>query len=230
MKVNLIIVAVLVTLLIPALCTAKQSRPGGYMSAFIGASIPNDTTVNTDVFSPVIASFSDKVKFDPGINIGMTGGYDYGFFRMEGELSYKNSEINKIIDQADNYSFRNVDGNLGVLAVMFNGFFDLHNDTPLTPYFGGGIGFATLYLSDTYGTDTRGVTASRPLLYQDDLASVFAYQIGGGVDIALNPALSLDLSYRYFGTSKARFDNSWNISTDFKFESHNAAVGLKIKF
>lgn len=230
MKKNLIIIPLLVTLLLPAICAAKQLKPGGYMSGFVGATIPKDTTVTSDVYDPTFQSYTEKVEFDPGINIGMTGGYDYGFFRLEGELSYKGAEINRIIDQADNYSFRNVDGNLGVMAMMCNGFFDLQNDSPVTPYFGGGIGFASLYLSDTYGTNTRGGITTRDLLYQDDTDSVFAYQVGGGVEIALNQALSLDLSYRYFGTSKARFDESWNMSTGLKFESHNAAVGLRIKF
>jgi opacity protein-like surface antigen len=230
MKKNFIIITILVSLLTPALCTAYQSRPGGYMSAFIGATIPDKTTVTTDVYAPTFNSFTDKVEFDPGLNVGMTGGYDSGFLRMEGELSYKYSEIDKITDQADNYSFQNVDGNLGVLAVMFNSFIDLHNDTPVTPYFGGGIGFATLYLSDTYGTDTRGLTTTRALLYLDDLDSVFAYQVGGGLDIAMSPVLSLDLSYRYFGTSKADFDSNWDVNTGLEFESHNVAIGFRIKF
>lgn len=230
MKINFIIIPVLVTLLIPAVCTADQPRTGGYLSGFIGATIPKNTTVTSDVYSPAIDSFTDRVEFDPGINIGMTGGYDYGYFRMEGELSFKNAEINRITDQTDNYSFRNVDGNLDVSALMFNSFFDLHNDSPVTPYIGSGIGFATLGINDTYGTDTRGATTTRSLLYEDDTDTVFAYQVGGGVEIALNRRLSLDLSYRYFGTTKARFDNNWDVSSSLKFESHNAAVGLRFKF
>lgn len=230
MKMKLIILPILVTLLMPAICAADPPRTGAYLSGFIGATIPKDTTVTSEVYSPAFDSFTDKVEFDPGVNMGITGGYDYGFFRMEGELSHKNAEIDRITDQTDNYSFRSVDGNLGVTALMFNSFFDLHTDSPVTPYLGGGIGFATLNISDTFGTDTRGATTARSLLYEDDADTVFAYQVGGGVEIALNQRLSLDLSYRYFGTSKAKFDDSWDMSSRLKFESHNAAVGFRVKF
>lgn len=228
MKTTIIVFSVLVTLIFPAVCAATPPKPGGYMSGFIGANAPRDTTVTTDVFSPSTFTVTDRVEFDPGINIGMTGGYDFGFFRMEGELSYKHGEINEITEQGSNIRFRNVDGDIGVLAMLFNGFLDLHNDSPITPYFGGGIGFATLYLSDTYGTNTTSGT--RELLYLDDVDSVFAYQVGGGLEIALNSMLSLDLSYRYFGTSEAKFDDNSDQSTELEFESHNAAFGFRLKF
>jgi opacity protein-like surface antigen len=229
MKVKLLVAAVLITLTAPAVVAAAPVRTGGYMSGFIGASIPLDANVTTEQFSPV-GTFNDRVEYDPGVNVGLTGGYNFGYLRLEGELSYKNAAVAEITDQADGFRYRHVDGDLSALAVMFNGFVDLRNDSPITPYFGGGIGYATLYISDTYGTDTRGGFSTRDLLYAEDVDSVFAYQVGGGLEIALNSILSLDLAYRYFGTSKARFDDDWNNVTDLKFRSHNATVGLRIKF
>jgi len=228
-KTKLITFAIVAIFISPAVCQATPPRPGAYMSGFIGATIPNDTMVSTDNFVSN-NSFTDRVELDPGINIGVTGGYDFGYLRLEGELSYKSSEMNGIVDQSDNFSFRNVDGSLAAVAMMFNSFVDLHNNSPLTPYIGGGIGFATLYLSDTFGTDTRGNSFSRDLLYSNDSDTVFAYQVGGGVEIALNPYLSLDLGYRYFGTDKARFNSSFDQSTRLRLESHNANAGLRFKF
>jgi len=229
MKVKLISVAALIIFMIPVGCAATPIRPGAYMSGFLGVTVPNDTMVTTDDFI-ANTTFNDRVELNPGINIGMTGGYDFGYLRLEGELSYKHSEMKNITDQSDNFSFRNVDGNLAALALMFNSFVDLHTNSIVTPYVGGGIGFATLYLSDTFGTDTRGGTLSRAQLYENDSDSVFAYQVGGGVEIALNRELSLDLGYRYFGTSSARFDSSFDKNTKLKYESHNATVGFRFKF
>ena len=229
MKARLVTIFILATLLIPAVSQSTPPNPGSYLSGFIGVTIPRDSIVSTDDFI-TSNSFTDRVELYPGINLGMTGGYDFGYLRMEGELSYKYSETKDVVDQSDNFRFRNVDGNLAALAMMFNTFADLHNSSPLTPYFGGGIGFATLYLSDTFGTDTRGGMLKRTLLYLNDYDTVFAYQIGGGVEIALHPALSLDLGYRYFGTSTARFDKSIDQSSRLKFENHNATVGLRMKF
>lgn len=231
MKIKALITLAVVMILMPAASFANPLKRGGYMSGFIGATVPKDMNVTTEDFT-ANRIYNDKVEFDPGVNVGMTGGYNFGFFRLEGELSYKHGEMKEITDLSDNYRYRNVSGDVGVLAVLMNGFFDIRNDSPITPYFGGGVGYATLYLSDTYGTNTRGGFTTRDLLYSEDLDSVLAFQAGGGVEIALNSVLSLDLSYRYFGTSKAELGDDWgnNTLTELKFKSHNAGVGLRIKF
>jgi len=190
----------------------------------MGVSAPRNADVTGyDYFNGI--PFDERVEFDPGINIGGTGGFDYGLVRLEGELSYKHGEMATITDSSG-VQYRNVDGTVGALAMMFNVFMDLHNPSPVTPYFGGGIGVAALHLSDTFGTSD----GSRTLLYLEDDDSVFAYQVGAGLEIALNRSLSLDLGYRYFATTKGRFDSSYDIDTELKFQSHNAAVGLRVKF
>ncbi len=229
MKIFITVIIALVTLAGTADCAEESLRRGAYMSGFIGASVARDANVTSEQYSTG-NTFYDKVELYPGSNIGVTGGYNFGFFRLEGEVSYKSGEIDEITDKSDNYRFQGVEGDLAVFAVMCNGFFDLRNSSPVTPYFGGGVGVATVYLGDTFGTDTRDGIITRNLLYAEDADSVLAYQVGGGVEIALNSVLSLDLSYRYFGTSKARFKNDWDMRTELKFESHNAAVGLRVKF
>jgi opacity protein-like surface antigen len=226
---SLIVIAVLVIFALPALSPAASSRPGPYVSGFLGATVPRDTTATgTDFIGSPALAFNDLVEFDPGINLGGTVGYDFGMIRMEGELSYKQADINTVTERASGIQFGDVDGDLGALAMMFNTFVDLHNDTSVTPYLGGGFGFAAMYLSDTFGTDpTNGV---RGPLYLSGSDTVFAYQAGAGLEIALNREVSLDLGYRYFGTSKARFGGNQDITTSLKFESHNAAVGVRLRF
>ena len=230
MKKHLITVAAAITAIsIPTICTAAPPRPGAYVSGFIGASMARDTDATTvDYFAPIITTFNDRIEFDPGINVGGTGGYDFGFFRLEGELSYKYAEMKAINERNSGARYSSIDGNLGALAMMANAFFDLHNNTPVTPYFGGGAGLAVLYLSDTFGTNTT--TGSRDFIYSEADDTVFAYQVGAGVEIALNRQLSLDLGYRYFGTSTATFDKDVTRTTELKLESHNMAVGLRVKF
>ncbi|GAM08850.1 outer membrane protein PagN [Geobacter sp. OR-1] len=226
MKKSIIVVAAIATLAVPAISGAAPPKPGAYASAFLGVTMAQDTDVNTDVFASP-PSFRDRVEFDPGVFLGGTGGYDFGYLRLEGELSYKHSEMKNITDRDTGVRYRSVDGNLGVFAFMANGFIDLHNDTPITPYFGGGIGVATLYLSDTTGIDNSG---TRQTLYLKDNDSVFAYQVGAGMEVALNRRISLDLGYRYFGTARATFNEDWFQSTDLKYESHNVTAGVRFKF
>ncbi|MDD2541152.1 MAG: acyloxyacyl hydrolase [Desulfuromonadaceae bacterium] len=225
MKKHFIMLAALATLTVPTICSAAPSRLGPYVSGFIGVSIPQNTDVSSYNYG-TDTSFSDRVEFDPSVNIGGTGGFDYGFIRLEGELSYKHGKIATITEQNGGQSTRlhNADGDLGALAMMFNAFIDLHNSTLITPYLGGGIGFAAMHLSDTF------VSEYNTPIYQEDDDTVFAYQAGAGLELALNRRLSLDLGYRYFATSNARFGADRNISTDLKFQSHNAAVGIRVKF
>lgn len=225
---KLIIISSALLLALPAISSAAP-HAGPYVSGFIGVSVPRDSNVTTDDFNSS-TTYRDQIELDPGINIGGTGGYDFGYLRLEGEISYKYSEINSITDQRDNYRFRNPDGNLGVAAFMANAFFDLHNESRVTPYLGGGIGFASLHLSDTRGTDTRGGAFSRPRLYDEGDDTVFAYQAGAGVEIALNRRFSLDVGYRYFGTDTATFNKNSIWVNSLKFESHNAAVGFRVTF
>ena len=221
MKRTLVVIAVLTILAVPAICPASSARPGAYISGFLGINVNQDTNAaGTDFNFVPNEDFNDRVEFDPSINIGGTAGYDFGIARLEGELSYKHAEIGAVTSRSGT-RFRNVNGSIGAQAMMFNGFFDLYNDSHITPYLGGGIGFAGLYLSDT-------TSLGEPLYGAADDA-VFAYQVGTGVEIDLNPLCSLDIGYRYFVTDRATFDSDL-FSTSLKFESHNAAVGFRFKY
>lgn len=226
MKKHLVALITLIILSIPVLCSAAGERPGPYFSAFLGTSFAKDATISGIDYSPnPDISFDDQVSFDPGIYTGGTFGYDFGHVRLEGELSYRHANLDTVTSSAGN-RFRSVDGNLGVFATMFNVFFDMHNTSPVTPYVGGGLGFANVFLSETTGYNSAGQYG---ILYDQADDTVFAYQFGGGVDIALNKRFSLDLGYRYFLADKVRLEGDW-ITSNLKFESHNALVGFKFKF
>lgn len=222
-------IVIICVLSIASISAAAPEVPGPYLSVFIGSSIFKDATAkNLDMQN--YSAFDEKIRFDPGATFGGTGGYDFGLVRVEGEFSYKGAGIDTITSVTNSYGIRNVDGDFGVYAGMVNAFVDLHNDSRFTPYLGGGVGFATLSLSDTYGYVMTGTTTHYELLYLQNDDTVFAYQLGGGVDIALNKHFSLDLGYRYFRTNEANFDSIYPISNSLHAETHNLMVGFKVKF
>ncbi|GFE61815.1 outer membrane protein [Geobacter sp. AOG2] len=224
MRRTLTTLALLIAVAIPAVSQATPMRPGPYVTGFLGITVPKAANASgVDYTSTPATDFQERIEFDPGVYIGGTGGFDFGFLRLEGELSYKHAEISTITG-SNGSQLTNPDGSLGALAFMGNAFVDLHNDSPVTPYLGGGIGFATLHLSDTYGGAQHG------LLYSAADDTVFAYQVGAGMDFAINRRYSLDLGYRYFNTDKANFNGDWVTAHGIKFESHNVAVGFKVKF
>ncbi|WP_026843284.1 outer membrane protein [Citrifermentans bremense] len=201
-------VLLMAALAMPNLSSAAPMRPGPYFSGFIGVTVPSETHAGGD--------FNDTVNFDPGLNIGGTAGMDFGTVRLEGEVSYKEGNVDTIYfnNSPPPNRFTNTDVSLNATAFMANMFIDLHNNGPITPYLGGGIGFAILSLDDKFGD-----------FYIPDEEVVLAYQAGGGLEVALNRQMSLDLGYRYFRTDEANFAD-----TKMRFESHNATVGLRIKF
>jgi len=222
MKKSLSTFLALATLAIPAICLAIPPRVGPYVSGFVGVSVPEDSDATA-------FNLNDRVEFDPSINVGGTGGFDFGYLRLEGELSYKHGQISRVSDRINQVTFNNINngGSIGALAVMGNVFWDLHNESPITPYLGGGVGVATLHQNDTFGTASTG---GRLQLYGSDNDTVFAYQVGAGLELALNRMLSLDLSYRYFGTSLAHFNRGTIAEDDLRIRSHNASVGVRMKF
>ncbi len=222
-----LIVAIFVILTMPALCQAARLYPGPYVSGFLGATVNTDTDVTTSNLA-TNEVFNDRATFDPGFFISGSGGYDFGYIRLEGELSFRGSEFSTITQQPSGPRFLAVNGSLGAFAMMFNSYVDLHNDTPVTPYVGAGIGFAALHLSNTFGTDP--ISGDRLRLYSDDDATVFAYQIGAGLGYAINRQFTLDVGYRYLGTDTATFDADPRRTVNLKLESHSAVVGVRVKF
>jgi len=208
MKKLILAIFVLVVMAVPAISSAAPPRVGPYVSGFIGMTIPADADAGF---------FNEEIEFDPGLNVGGTAGMDFGAVRVEGEISYKEADVDTITDRGTGQTFRGIEGGLEATAFMVNLFVDLHSPGPITPYFGGGVGFAALHQSEIY--DDFGT------FYIADDEMVFAYQAGAGLEVALNRQVSLDLGYRYFRTSEATFAD-----TEMEFESHNATVGLRLKF
>lgn len=203
---------------------AAPGQTGPYVSAFLGTSVARDSTVSGyDSF--FATSFNDRASFDPGVYAGGTGGYNFGFMRVEGELAYRHARFDTITASSGS-SYRSVDGDLGAFSTMFNVFFNVQNSSRVTPYLGGGVGFATLHLSETTGINNSG---NRIVLFDSSDDTVFAAQVGGGFDISINRRFSLDLGYRYFITDKAKLNGDFTAS-DLRLESHNALAGFKFKF
>lgn len=229
MKRALTTLALLIIAALPDISQAMPMLPGPYVTGFIGATMPrrNDDVTTTDFSISPNQTFNERIGFDPGVYVGGAGGFDFGFLRLEGELSYKEADIKSITDNTGANQYRDINGNLGALAFMANAFFDFHNYTPVTPYVGGGIGFANLNLSNTFATNASN---QRLLMYPRDNDSVFAYQVGAGLDIALNRRFSIDLGYRYFNTDWANFSRNSLTTSGIRFESHNATVGFRTKF
>jgi opacity protein-like surface antigen len=201
-----------------------------YFSVHVGGTWLQDADVDYD--NPFFRD--DEIEFDNGYNVGAAFGYDYGMARLEVELAYRQNDVDKITINFDDGTevFRG-DGDFSATSLMLNGYWDLETGSPVVPYFGGGIGFANVTANNVKFFDPFDGRVRRLV---DDDDNVFAYQLAAGIAVALNPAMSLDLGYRFFGTSNPdlEVDPLLFVPSAGKFEtefnSHNVSLGLRVNF
>jgi len=186
---------------------------GPYIGINLGAAIVPDY----DWDDPAFSGFSVEVESEVGLAGGVALGYGFNNnFRLEGEVVYQANDLDKIT--VSNIASVVMSGDTSSLAFLLNGYYDFVNDSNFTPFISAGIGYAQVNI------DNMNYVGSGVPDYDDD-DKVFAYQIGAGIGYAVSEKTTLDLKYRYFGTSDPEFGTS-----TVEYGSHNIYVGLRFGF
>ena len=84
------------------------------------------------------ASF--KTHYKTGVDVDMIGGYDFGMFRLEGELGYKRAKHDHY--RSSTSVSIDADGRTTALSAMVNGLIDFGRDDGVNFSVGGGVGWA----------------------------------------------------------------------------------------
>lgn len=210
MKIKL---ALFVTAVILAAATSAFAAPGRpYFSIFGGAHFPVETEL-TDEFGQTV-----DTKFDTGYVVGGSIGYTFPYtVRVEAEFAYRNADFDEMTFPFDGTVKMDSDSSVSTFSMLGSIYYDFRNPSNITPYFGGGIGFANVSVD-------RGSVRGTTYWYSDD-ETVFAYQVGGGFGFELGPMTTLDIGYRFFGTDEVHFDVA-----RANFNSHNVTVGIRQSF
>ena len=170
--------------------------------------VPPETIKYDDVF---------QVEYDRGSDVTLFGGYDFGWFRVEGELGQKRVGLDENVSdyitaefladlngrlnrppaasvpgspnlQALTIADFQPSGSLKVRSAMLNGMFDVELFDALTLSGGGGIGRSF----------AKGF---------DDTDSAQAWQYAFGARYKLNKNFDLGLKYRYFNSGIIKLDH-----------------------
>ena len=175
---------------------ARDGSP--YVGVEVGA------TMSDEGFYDVVLSGTPTVRtYDRGLNVdykigfdaGLLAGYDFGMFRVEGELAHKRLGVESVdasnalatdlvnsgltsIDESD------FDESAKITSLMGNALLDFGGDSGIGVYVGGGAGVAKMKMLG-------------------DSDSSVALQAIAGVRMALSDNMDIGLKYRYF-TSKFR--------------------------
>ena len=207
------------TFLITAVCamilsisSIASSAEGPYVSGNLGLAILSDS----DVTDSTVPGITLDIESDSGLALGVAVGYAFGNnTRIEGEIAYQKNDVDKA-------SLLGVDvdltGDTSSLALLLNGYYDFANESAFTPFISAGLGVAEVEIND-FNVPGSGLPSSN----DDD--TVFAYQVGAGVGYAVNEKVTIDVKYRYFGTSDPDFE-----TTTAEYSSHNFYAGIRVAF
>jgi len=189
---------------------------GGYISGRFGFVSLTDSNFSFGGGIP-----DDEMSFDTGFAFMGAGGYDFGMFRLEGEFSYAYNDVDQYRENFFFLStFNAIDGAIDATSLLVNGYFDFENTSPVTPYVMGGIGFSYVELYDVVLSD-----GFNTLFFSDQDDTVFAYQIGAGVEFNFNQTIAMDIGYRYFATSDLSYSG-----VDVEYGGHRVLIGVRANF
>jgi len=180
-----------------------------YLKGFIGAANPNvgDIWAEEYEFNDFTIYHKD-MKSTPLFGVGL--GYDTGhYFRFDITGEYRGKGLfvaqdsypgggvapNDFVPGANEWT-ADIESWVG----LFNTYIDLGTWHCVTPYIGGGVGFASisvLGLKDV-NVPTRGVAFAK-----DNTETNFAWAVYGGLSYDVTPGLTIDLTYRYLDIGDA---------------------------
>jgi opacity protein-like surface antigen len=223
--------------------TPAMARDGsGYVGVEAGLLFPRDVDFDGIAIGEqgglitFEASDVGEVDLKTGHDIDLIAGYDFGMFRLEGELAHKGAKVDSIeldpdfqdvVEEDLGRALTDDDFDLGrarVTSGMLNALVDFGGDAGLGAYAGAGIGIAKV---KALGDSDSGL----------------AWQLIAGLRTAISDNIDLGLKYRYFRSSRLNFDNdafepgdlaadefALIMDNDRRFSSHSLLASLIFNF
>ncbi|MEM7739719.1 MAG: OmpA family protein [Pseudomonadota bacterium] len=183
-------------------------------------------------------AFDSELEVDEGFGVyGAVGKYFPGNLRSEIEIARRGQGIDSLPTEAGSAIFAAGPdfGEANVLTGMIN----VYKDVPLgfsgrvTPYLGGGIGFARVSLDMDNESDVAVLGPSFNSIDLDDSDYVTAVQGMAGVTIDMARNLALALGYRYLQTGEYDMEGAFNAATTSlsgEYNAHEFTAGLRYNF
>ncbi|NQU46086.1 MAG: porin family protein [Chlorobium sp.] len=178
-------------LALAGLSAAPASAADHYVSGNAGITWMND-----------VDYAGHKAEMEAGFALFGAIGCDYGNTRLEGELGYVQNDVDKV-DGA------NGSGDISVISLMANGYYDIDTGGGIEPYVTAGVGFAQGHAESITNFGTWNETT-------------LAWQVGAGVAVPVADNVMVDLRYRYFDTT--------DMLDDTNIGSNNLLVGMRVGF
>jgi OmpA-OmpF porin, OOP family len=196
-----------------------------YVGVDGGAMIVEDLSL--DIGTAANAATLDT---DTGYDVGGVVGYDFGGFRLESEVSYRNADITRTNVTAGgiprnatsavaNGNFA-TNGDVNALSFMVNGMLDFGADDGLQGFVGGGVGVARV--------DVQNILATPSWL--DDSDTGFAWQAIAGIRAPLSDSWDVGLKYRFFNVNNVDLVDRLGRAVSTNLRTHSLMGSLVYNF
>lgn len=213
-KNRLIQSSLLASLLVISLPTMAEK--GFYVAGKTGVHFPDPQSYILPGATPIL-----KLHSKPGFNAAAAVGYQTRYANVEVEFNYLESDHKEFRLARLPVSTR-VSGDTLVSVAMINAFLNLPNKTTITPYIGGGLGYADIAL--TMNNNLAGIKN-----FIKGREDVPAYQAIAGVRWNAAKHLNFTLSYRFLITQSARFtvnDPTGTLQSTHKENYSTSAINI----
>jgi len=221
--------------------TSTGAGAGWYAALDAGTVFLEDSSSTaSDAFGN---SVSFDTEFDTGFGVHGAIGHSWGGFRLEGEVSYRENDLDTFditnviaagIGSLSDVGNGDFSGDVSALAFMGNAWYDFNTGSPWRPFLGGGLGVARISINDVAMTSLTllgvPIPLASPVPLADDDDWVFAYQVGAGIGFEVTPTTTISLGYRFFGTADPDFTDVNGDPFDAEYHSHNVEIGLRFSF
>jgi OmpA-OmpF porin, OOP family len=210
-----------------ALASPSMARDGAwYVGVDGGAMLVEDLDLDIGA-----APIQGTANTDTGYDFGAVVGHDFGGFRLEAEVSYRETDLKNFSSTAaaipgsagpalitsGTYA---TGGDANALSFMVNGMLDFGDDDGLQGFVGGGVGVARVDVQQAFAAPS----------WLDDSDTGFAWQAIAGIRAPLSDSWDVGLKYRFFNAPGVDLVDRLGRDVSTRFRSHSLMGSLVYNF
>jgi opacity protein-like surface antigen len=170
-----------------------------YFKGDLGVALTEDVKLR-EFFGAGLPANSE-IELDPGVRFGIKGGYEVtDWFATEIETGVTANRVDSISTGTGDSA------GITQVPLLLNVRFQCPACKQVSPYFGGGAGFAsTIFWGDGLTVGTPG----NQVYFDGGVAGIaFAYQAFAGVRFSITERMSVNLEYHFFGTGPTKLEDN----------------------
>lgn len=207
-----------------------------YLKGFVGMANPEvgDIFAEEFEFNDTFRVHHKDIKSTPLWGLGF--GYDTGhWFRFDITGEYRGSAVFLAEDSYQQFgpATNEYTADIESWVGLANAYIDLGTWLCVTPYVGGGVGFASI---DVIGLKDVNVPVLGVAFAKDNTETNFAWALYAGLAYKVTPGLTIDLSYRYtdLGDAESGIRTAYDLSATAggieieDITSHDVMLGVRL--